>query len=441
MALNDNLLTVLVTSDRDFTSEDLPSIKAIASQVAHTPLVELSLGGTVLEERCKDALRQLTDEGKICTFIDAGWAMSRGAIERALTVSVKTPYILLVDRNTTILDGALARVVDFIERCSPIQIAGFPPEDSELLDTRCIVVNTALLRSTGTYQVPLLSQASGPIELLQQYTAKNRISNSLWEEHIQKGFTLGAPPSNYSINDPGDVVGSKLLTVCVCAYGDSPDMLSRCLASLCNEPRFAETSALIVGCNAVSEEGIRAIHSVQKRGIPITLVRSATNLNKSGMRRMMVTLVDSKYIASCDDDIFLKPGWLRRTCDFLTNEPSPGPDAAGCTLFSKYHRLQDTRIDREVPYVMYAARRKWWRWNKPKGSTHIPFPGGGFHIMKTDFIRQHDYPDSRMFIDFDDILLGDLMVQVPGVYAPLPPLLKEHVIVDLNPSRGERGQG
>jgi hypothetical protein len=443
MALHNELLTVIITSNTNFTAQNLPAIEAITSQVATTPLVESSIGGYFDDIECRDALRRLSSEGKIGTFIETGWMISRGAIERALTVSVKAPYILFLDVNTTLREGCLKTLLDFIERCSPITIAGFPTDQSGLPDMRCILVNTALLRNTGTYQVPLSSQGSGAIELLQQYLGKNRITNSVFEPEIQRGFTLGPRPVNELHECVSDVAGlnQKLLTACVCAYGDTPGMLSRCLTSLTEEPRFAEVSALIVGCNAVSEDCIQVIRSFQNQGLPVSIIRSKTNLNKSGMRRIMVTLVDSKYIASCDDDIFLKPGWLRRTRDFLTEAPPPGPDAAGCTLFSKHFQLQDTKIDSNVPYVMYAARRKWWQSKKPRMDDHIPFPGGGFHLMKTEFIRQHDYPDCRMLIDFDDILLGDLIVQVGGMYMCFPPHLGEHVIVDLNPSRGERGFG
>lgn len=440
---HNELLTVLVTSSSSISSEHLPTIEAISSHVAATPLTELSVGGHFEDPKCRNALRDLSRAGKISTFIDAGWNTSRGAIERTLTVSVKTPYILLIDIGTSILEGGLQRIIDYIEQQSPVAVVGFPDESGESIDMRCLLVNTALLRSTGTYQVPLSSQSSRPTELLQQYLGKNGIRGTLWEEDIQSMFHLAPtlPTDSYHDLCAEDGLSLKPITVCVCAYGDHPSLLARCLTSLCEEPRFSQAASVVVGCNSVSRESMDVVYSFQKRGFPVSAIISRKNLNKSGMRRMMATLVDSKYIASCDDDIFLKPGWLRRINNFINDAQYPGPDAAGCSLYSQYFSLRDSPMTGVVPYSMYALRRKWWRWRRPENDSHIVFPGGCFHLLKTEFIRQHDFPDHRMLIDYDDILLGDLIVQVEGTYTSFPNDIRELVIVDLNPSRGNRGHG
>lgn len=443
MTPNQQLLTVIITSANGVRAEHVSAIESIASQVVAHPLCELAIGGYFEDATCGDTLRRLSDEGKIVLLVDAGWMTSPGAIERTLTVSVKTPYILFLDCDASIKQGGVKKLIDYIEQNSPFHVAGFPEEGGLSLDMRCVLVNTALLRSTGTYQVPLSSQHCRPTELLQQYLGKRGIAGHFWGPDMAPFFELAPHPSNeigISAYDTEEI-NPKLLTACVCAYGDHPTLLFRCLQSLCEEQRFAERSALIVGCNAVSDEGLKVIYSFRKRGFPVSVIRSRRNLNKSGMRRMMATLADSRYIASCDDDIFLKPHWLRRVCEFITDAPAPGPDAAGCTLYSKYYPLRESPINGEVPYSMYAVRRKWWRWRKPEREAHIAFPGGCFHLIKTEFIRTNDYPDSSMLIDYDDILLGDLILQVGGIYTSFPTSIRELVIVDLNPSRGTRGHG
>lgn len=443
MPFNDNLLTIVPMCEGGFCLSHLPAIESVANQVAATPLVELALGGYFHDGLLRAGLDSLYREGKIATLIENTSDTPQGAVERALTVSARTPYLLFLDIHTALNQGGIGRLLDFIERCSPITVAGFPIQQPWRFDLRCVLVNSTFLRSLGTYQRPLAHQASRPLELLQWHLSVNSDVGSPWHPPMQKAFVLGSQTleSAESSDSKNNATSSKRVTVCVCAYGETYPFLSRCLESLLQEPGFAEQASLIVGCNAVDQASLDLLRSLSHSGTPLTVVLSRDNLNKDPMRRMMVTLANTTYLVSCDEDICLKPGWLRQICTFLSELPDPGADAAGCTLVSKYHTLDELATDSSIPYSVYPIRKSWWRWKRPPEGPDILFPGGGFHLMRNDFIRMNDYPDFRMLIDFDDILLGDLIVQVDGTYRRFPRELYEKVIVGLNSSRGERHKG
>jgi hypothetical protein len=231
----------------------------------------------------------------------------------------------------------------------------------------------------------------------------------------------------------------KLLTIGICVYGDYPLLISRCLDSIINEPLFFETTNLIIGANAVSKPSYREIEARIPQGQEISVIRSYDNVNKSGMRRMMISLVETPFIVSVDDDIILKPGWLRQMRDFIES-CERNIDVAGVTLATTHGTPRNSRI-KSLPYSLYPWRKKWWKWKRNGPSGQIPFPGGGFHLMRTEFIRKHDFPDFNMLIDHDDILLGDLIIQSDARYASFPADLNEKIIIDLTASRGDHWKG
>lgn len=231
----------------------------------------------------------------------------------------------------------------------------------------------------------------------------------------------------------------KLLTICICAYGDYPKLISRCLDSIVTEPLFFETTNLIIGANALSKPSYGEIDARIPEGQEVSIIRSFDNVNKSGMRRMMISLVETPFIVSVDDDIILKPGWLRQMREHVES-CNRNVDVAGVTLATTYGKPRNTRI-KSIPYSLYPWRKKWWKWKRNGSSDRIPFPGGGCHLMRTEFIREHDFPDFNMLIDHDDILLGDLIIQTNGRYASFPSDLNEKIIIDLTASRGDHWKG
>lgn len=238
------------------------------------------------------------------------------------------------------------------------------------------------------------------------------------------------------IHSPGE---KKPYTMCICAYGDFPHLIGRCLDAMVHEPQFFQYVDLIIGGNMLSDASYREIQHRIPKDVAITVVRSHENLNKSGMRRIMLSHVETPYTISCDDDIILKPGWLRKLHNHLMKH-APYLDASGFTLITT-HAAPKTDKFRNMPYELYPVRKKWWRARKEEKDGVIKFPGGGFHIMRTEFVRQNDFPDFSMLIDFDDILLGDLVTQAGGYYVSFPTDLYEKIIIDLTPSRGDHWKG
>jgi hypothetical protein len=359
-----------------------------------------------------------------------------------MTVSAQSPYILFWDITTTLHEGGIEEILAFIEQCSPIEIAGMPAEHPLKFDPRCLLVNAALLRRAGVYQVLLDNQSTRPLDVLQRYLMEYPVAGYAWPPSLQQAVALAA--DNVSLRSGSQSVQEPtpgLLTVAVCTYGDFPVFIDRCMKSILREPRGTGGSSIIVGCNAVSAATVAAIVRNRDCGWPVSIALSRHNLNKSGMRRILLTLAESEYVASIDDDITLKPGWLRKLQRFLTTASEGTLDATGCTLLSRYRPLQVGLFQGEFPYSCYPLRKRWWRWKKPTDGPDILFPAGGFHVMRTDFVRTHDYPDFQMLIDFDDILLGDLILQTGGVYSGFPLELVELIIVELNRSRGVHGSG
>ena len=69
------------------------------------------------------------------------------------------------------------------------------------------------------------------------------------------------------------------------------------------------------------------------------------------------------------------------------------------------------------------------------------FPAGQCFLARTAFRLENDYPDLDMRIDWDDVLLGDMVTQLDGQLLWFEGPLMERVVVDDIPSRGSHGGG
>jgi hypothetical protein len=180
---------------------------------------------------------------------------------------------------------------------------------------------------------------------------------------------------------------------------------------------------------------MREIEERYNRGLLNTLIRSPKNLNKSGIQRLTFRLSRGAYILSLDDDMYFKAGWLERMKKFVVaRHPF---DAAG-RLHSLSSRLGWS--GRKKPYHEFVARKKWWRGKQPHDD-EVHFPAGQCFLARRSFAIANDYPDLGMKIDWDDVLLGDLVIQLDGTQIFFSDDLYERIVVDDIQSRGHHGGG
>jgi hypothetical protein len=228
---------------------------------------------------------------------------------------------------------------------------------------------------------------------------------------------------------------SPLLSACICTYGDHPELVSRGVDSILKENIPASEMELLIGCNDVSGDVMsqlerRALHA------PYGLfIRSPYNFNKSGIQRFTFRLSRAPYILSLDDDMYFLPGWFSEMKGFL-NAERPF-DVAG-----RLHTLTNRGwwSGKKRPYDQFVRRKHWWRDKTPHG-VEVHFPAGQCFLVRRDFVLRHDYPDCGMRIDWDDVLLGDLVAQMEGRQVAFSDNLTKKIIVDEIASRGEHGGG
>jgi len=296
--------------------------------------------------------------------------------------------------------------------------------DTETLSARGFILKTSWLRERLRSQstVGQISVASTPdLQLL-----------GLGEFHEGELISLSS-----LLDESGTVSGesSPLVSACLCSYGDHPELVLRCVDSIMSENISSAEFELLIGCNDVSREVMsqlerRALHS------PFSLlIRSPYNLNKSGMQRLTFRLARAPYILSLDDDMYFLPGWFREMRAFIGSSGSF--DVAG-----RLHTLTNRGwwSGKKRPYDQFARRKHWWQGKTPHG-VEVHFPAGQCFLARRDFVLLHDYPDCGMRIDWDDVLLGDLVAQVDGKQLPFSDELTKRFVVDEIASRGQHGGG
>ena len=252
------------------------------------------------------------------------------------------------------------------------------------------------------------------------------------------GFEAGDYVSLAALLDEIESVSSEqppILSTCICTYGDHPELVLRGVDSVLKENIPASEMELLIGCNDVSRDVMiqlerRALHS------PYSLfIRSPYNFNKSGIQRFTFRLSRAPYILSLDDDMYFLPGWFSEMKAFLDAERPF--DVAG-----RLHTLTNRGwwSGKKRPYDQFVRRKHWWREKTPHG-VEVHFPAGQCYLVRRDFVLRHDYPDCGMRIDWDDVLLGDLVAQMEGRQVAFSDSLAKRIIVDEIASRGQHGGG
>ncbi|MCY2953313.1 MAG: tetratricopeptide repeat protein [Planctomycetota bacterium] len=218
-----------------------------------------------------------------------------------------------------------------------------------------------------------------------------------------------------------DSVGkAKLFSVLLVCYGDYAPYSCRAIASLAQTPGIQDCCDIHVGCNACCSETLASVRENLEKDLITTAIISSRNLHKDPMLRQLIDLARTRYVLLMDDDSHVKPAWLQAVVDFIRKEDP-------FELAGSLHSFQ-----RSDQYQRMVEQRPWWR-----GSVHIP-PAqrdwidvcpGGFILARTEFLRRHNFPDRDMTIEFDDVMLADLVHHVGGRLVAMPPQLLSLVAI------------
>jgi GT2 family glycosyltransferase len=361
-----------------------------------------------------------------------------------MLANVRSEYTLLLDERVNPSPRWISQILEFLRVNPSVEVGGF--EHKRPIDaiaaggtSRSSLKDGVLLLRTAFYR---------EIEIL-PYTETETIEQAATFFEQSLAADLGLVPSALlELNIPGLLLqpppiprdtplreGQPLISICVCTYGHHPELILRCLHSLLIEPELNHEVELIVGCNAVSDEVRREIDRLHRDGKISTIIRSPVNFNKAGMQRFTFRLARAPYILSLDDDMYFSFGWLGVMKNALRK--SHPFEVAG-----RLHALSNRTLwsGQKKPYDTYCQKKRWWRGKRPHG-LEVVFPAGQCFLARTRFLLDNDYPDLDMRIDWDDVLLGDLVTQLDGTQIWFPEELMKKITIDDIPSRGSHGGG
>ena len=221
------------------------------------------------------------------------------------------------------------------------------------------------------------------------------------------------------MNQPG--ASDRLFSVLLVCFGNHPQYASRVINSFAQAGNLCGLGDVFVGCNACCQETLTLVRRSVDAGLITSSIESTRNLHKDPMLRTMLELVTTPYVVVMDDDSYLNAGWAEALTEFIRDEDPI--DVAGAIYL--WPRSQE--------YQRVVEKRPWWR-----GSQYIPesqrqtfhFCTGGCFLARTAFLREHDYPDRGMVIQFDDALLADLVYQVGGKLRAFPDSVLSRVVIN-----------
>ena len=363
---------------------------------------------------------------------------------RAMLANIRSEYVLLLDEKVNPSPHWISNILEYIKQNPTLTLCGFKH-----------TIPAGLSRPDLPYQSPLkdgvvLLQTAyyREIEFLQQSEAQTVGAKATFFE-FSMAAELGAIPENLRQLDLGKLLlqpaatsrdaslpeDGPLLSICICTYGHHPELILRCLQSVITEPELDTKVEVILGCNAVSDAVMREIDRLHRDGKISTIIRSPINYNKAGMQRFTFRLARAPYILSLDDDMYFSFGWLARMKS--TIRKSHPFEVAG-----RLHALSNRTLwsGQKKPYDTYCQKKRWWKGKRPYG-LEVVFPAGQCFLARARFLIENDYPDLDMRIDWDDVLLGDMVTQLDGTQIWFPDDLMKMITIDDIPSRGSHGGG
>jgi len=200
------------------------------------------------------------------------------------------------------------------------------------------------------------------------------------------------------------------VTICVLCYGQNAALAERFLSTLF-QLTDARLFALRAGLNEVEPATSRLFEEFAARYQNIELFIEPRNIFKSPLMRRLFheRPLDSRWTIWCDDDThFTRRDWLQRLALKIETHPA-------VTMWGDLYKLW-----REDQFILDWIKASTWyrgvpclRSADPKGqvATKFVFATGGFWAIRTNALRQLDWPDPRLTQANDDFLLGEALRQ------------------------------
>lgn len=252
-------------------------------------------------------------------------------------------------------------------------------------------------------------------------------------EVAELGLKYEASIAGRSSHSSGPATSAKVLTIIIGCYGNFPQYSLRAMNSIASGRNLQQHCDVAIGLNACCAETIQFARQLQERGLAGTVVQSTANLNKDPMMRLLIATARTPYVMWLDDDShFTDAGWPDAIARFIEREHPF--DAAG------QHARWGPRRDLDPAYMNFIRARPWWNTDvhQPEDLREwVPFVVGGLFLGRTDFLRQHDFPDAGMTKAMDDVALGELMHQVGGRLVGLPGDILSMMKISDGDRRGE----
>jgi GT2 family glycosyltransferase len=223
------------------------------------------------------------------------------------------------------------------------------------------------------------------------------------------------------------------VSFCALTYGDNLHLARRCLESI---RRFCDRSLyrLIVGANAVGAETEAYLNALHRAGQVDHLIVSRRNINKNPMMRRLIAHVETEFIWWFDDDsYFTQPATLSRILRAARRSPPT------TVMWGVEYSCDQPSTSARMPDLVEFVRSATWYggltppcW-QPGGKGEFDFRGrgmgdgrwlfltGGCWLARTSALRALDWPDRRLVMLNDDILLGEALRQQGWRYHPIEP--------------------
>lgn len=463
-------LTICLCTTKALSKDFLYQVTSVLKAKELAACCNLTIASTTPSPEVQAILPELYLSEYNTTIIQSNEILSVARLQLIAAGNIKTPYTLFLDETVTLSQEILSALLQLIRNRKPFDIAGQTKTRDPSLDLISYVTARARRRWSKTPRLspniprfPIKSNFYvARTKFLQEHRYPDYAMAGQYDDYfladllaITEGTLVMFPPelsnaifkSEVPLKNPDDLsdiitpltgvsdvtlpVSRPILSICLCTYGDYPELALPIIDSILQELDFRKYAQLIVGCN---ESSMRVLSPLRERfasGSITGLVYSSKNISKSGMQRYMFRMAETPYMMSLDDDVTLKPGWLNAIKDLLI-EYHP----VELTGFV-YEFLDRTRTKHTgIRYQDVVSKKPWWK--EMLHNNKVVFPLGGCFTARAAFIRHFDYPEMDIELEFDEVLLGDLLIQAGGKMVNFPESIQSRILLSSVPSRGER---
>jgi tetratricopeptide (TPR) repeat protein len=279
------------------------------------------------------------------------------------------------------------------------------------------------------------------------------LGSRLMEEKAYVDYQATAEPT------PGP---SPRTTICILTYGDHLPYFRRCLDSILETTPLEEIELrlgfndaassfayalgrLVLAGSPIEEKllpgGIQRESFIGRRNMRVRVWKSPLNLYKEPMARLMYhdRPLATEYVVWLDDDTFVETGWWRALCPLMDRRIDYiGQPWRVFYLPGQMEMIQAQPWYRRMPFELTDGRPS------------VNFMTGGFVAIRSERIRQANYPDTSFSWKGDtlrqyggDTLLGEIAWQQGWTRAIFDKYV--HINVDLEgthpaPRRGGTGR-